>query len=229
MRGKGMVFASAVLCIRITPAYAGKRSQYKNMKQMCKDHPRLCGEKSTLSCIVEFSLGSPPPMRGKVGYRSRNFLTFRITPAYAGKRFRRQRGSKIYKDHPRLCGEKLITSGNSGMGIGSPPPMRGKEFTNGGRAKSVGITPAYAGKRIKEICVSYEYGDHPRLCGEKLNSGSKCKFQSGSPPPMRGKGRHCQIKILCHGITPAYAGKRVYLAPARLLVRDHPRLCGEKL
>ena len=106
--------------------------------------------------------------------------------------------------------------------------MRGKEFTNGGRAKSVGITPAYAGKRIKEICVSYEYGDHPRLCGEKLNSGSKCKFQSGSPPPMRGKGRHCQIKILCHGITPAYAGKRVYLAPARLLVRDHPRLCGEK-
>ena len=168
MRGKGMVFASAVLCIRITPAYAGKRSQYKNMKQMCKDHPRLCGEKSTLSCIVEFSLGSPPPMRGKVGYRSRNFLTFRITPAYAGK-------------------------------------------------------------RIKEICVSYEYGDHPRLCGEKLNSGSKCKFQSGSPPPMRGKGRHCQIKILCHGITPAYAGKRVYLAPARLLVRDHPRLCGEKL
>ena len=106
--------------------------------------------------------------------------------------------------------------------------MRGKEFTNGGRAKSVGITPAYAGKRIKEICVSYEYGDHPRLCGEKLNSGSKCKFQSGSPPPMRGKGRHCQIKILCHGITPAYAGKSCRPHSNIIVLGDHPRLCGEK-
>ena len=85
--------------------------------------------------------------------------------------------------------------------------MRGKEFTNGGRAKSVGITPAYAGKRIKEICVSYEYGDHPRLCGEKLNSGSKCKFQSGSPPPMRGKVNIPEYNETLDRITPAYAGK----------------------
>ena len=187
MRGKGMVFASAVLCIRITPAYAGKRSQYKNMKQMCKDHPRLCGEKSTLSCIVEFSLGSPPPMRGKVGYRSRNFLTFRITPAYAGKRFRRQRGSKIYKDHPRLCGEKLITSGNSGMGIGSPPPMRGKADRTRNKEGRNRITPAYAGKRIYKRRAGKVCWDHPRLCGEKslpCSSPIACK---GSPPPMRGK------------------------------------------
>ena len=65
--------------------------------------------------------------------------------------------------------------------------MRGKEFTNGGRAKSVGITPAYAGKRIKEICVSYEYGDHPRLCGEKVGIVKSKSCAMGSPPPMRGK------------------------------------------
>ena len=173
MRGKGSRCAISLAFPRITPAYAGKRSQYKNMKQMCKDHPRLCGEKSTLSCIVEFSLGSPPPMRGKVGYRSRNFLTFRITPAYAGKRFRRQRGSKIYKDHPRLCGEKLITSGNSGMGIGSPPPMRGKADRTRNKEGRNRITPAYAGKRIYKRRAGKVCWDHPRLCGEK-NQGNLC-------------------------------------------------------
>ena len=32
----------------------------------------------------------------------------------------------FYKDHPRLCGEKLKTAVKAGVYTGSPPPMRGK-------------------------------------------------------------------------------------------------------
>ena len=66
-------------------------------------------------------------MRGKVAVTDENENPIRITPAYAGKRKHAADVRSVGQDHPRLCGEKLVTSGNSGVGIGSPPPMRGKD------------------------------------------------------------------------------------------------------
>ena len=65
-------------------------------------------------------------MRGKVRSAVQRHVYNRITPAYAGKSmcqwlFRRDRG-----DHPRLCGEKSTICNPLEVGIGSPPPMRGK-------------------------------------------------------------------------------------------------------
>ena len=54
--------------IRITPAYAGKSTLQKHLKSV--------------------NLGSPPPMRGKVLTVCLAQFFFRITPAYAGKRYR---------------------------------------------------------------------------------------------------------------------------------------------
>ena len=126
-------------------------------------------------------------MRGKVQNLSKRIRTNRITPAYAGKRFRGQRGSKIYKDHPRLCGEKKERPPFSGCRLGSPPPMRGKVDGVCQYPADSGITPAYAGKSCSLWSVMLSSPDHPRLCGEKfhLPNGSRCR------------GR----------ITPAYAGK----------------------
>ena len=71
-----------------------------------QDHPRLCGEKlyTELSRIV--SMGSPPPMRGKVDDLQSSGSWNRITPAYAGKSFVYRKGFEKRWDHPRLCGEK---------------------------------------------------------------------------------------------------------------------------
>ena len=67
MRGK--VFTASTPCVstRITPAYAGKSLRSIPDRNEKRDHPRLCGEK--IGCVfVSFGgLGSPPPMRGKVG------------------------------------------------------------------------------------------------------------------------------------------------------------------
>ena len=53
-------------------------------------------------------------------------------------------------------------------------------------------------------------------------------FVQGSPPPMRGKAVNGIVKYNTLGITPAYAGKRSYNQRRTVLLKDHPRLCGEK-
>ena len=50
----------------------------------------------------------------------------------------------------------------------------------------------------------------------------------GSPPPMRGKVIFASCHLAEAGITPAHAGKRPSRFCRRVLLKDHPRPCGEK-
>ena len=45
---------------------------------------------------------------------------------------------------------------------------------------------------------------------------------------MRGKDSFPLLEALALGITPAYAGKSVFIVSPPFLFLDHPRLCGEK-
>ena len=45
---------------------------------------------------------------------------------------------------------------------------------------------------------------------------------------MRGKEAENRATVLNHRITPAYAGKRVMRRRSFAVLRDHPRVCGEK-
>ena len=65
MRGKAFSINCRKLDTRITPAYAGKSFSAEYAPHSCRDHPRLCGEKSLISSSCSCALGSPPPMRGK--------------------------------------------------------------------------------------------------------------------------------------------------------------------
>ena len=46
-------------------------------------------------------------MRGKAQSRTAAYLPVRITPAYAGKSSVKGLSVILFRDHPRLCGEKL--------------------------------------------------------------------------------------------------------------------------
>lgn len=46
MRGKELLIARHFDDARITPAYAGKRFQHGSFFLLCRDHPRVCGEKA---------------------------------------------------------------------------------------------------------------------------------------------------------------------------------------
>ena len=121
-----------------------------------------------------------------------------------------------------------MTSGNSGVGLGSPPPMRGKATEKYNGVSKKGITPAYAGKSKTHAGMSTPAADHPRLCGEKHIGKKYITAFQGSPPPMRGKAFCGGYKAFCGGITPAYAGKSTFIPQNNKYCEDHPRLCGEK-
>ena len=106
-------------------------------------------------------------MRGKEDNRIDRRCCYRITPAYAGKRCCSSDLDRAERDHPRLCGEKVMQTMTDLNILGSPPPMRGKAPTVTVVSPERGITPAYAGKSCGTGFVRNAERDHPRLCGEK--------------------------------------------------------------
>ena len=147
MRGKVSRLQMTRLVVRITPAYAGKRTQAADRKRLTRDHPRVCGEKRLEIISMHLVQGSPPRMRGKVAQAVPETYRYGITPAYAGKSYDRCVTAQADRDHPRVCGEKPRYAHWLDFPSGSPPRMRGKgqvvERANAARR----ITPAYAGKR----------------------------------------------------------------------------------
>ena len=127
-------------------------------------------------------------MRGKVTGYFKMIWNNRITPAYAGKSMILYVWHYLQGDHPRLCGEKIVSHKDDITAFGSPPPMRGKAQTARLLYDNEGITPAYAGKRTLLFTPNLDKWDHPRLCGEKVLVSTPKVPTTGSPPPMRGKG-----------------------------------------
>ena len=172
MRGKDAETFAVADLLGITPAYAGKSVTGVKISETSTDHPRLCGEKHDFHRVGISGLGSPPPMRGKEPFSSSTSVISGITPAYAGKRKIRQIAVSKCRDHPRLCGEKSNSLKKSKIGLGSPPPMRGKEMRLSSGTLYRRITPAYAGKRYCKVVFQTVSRDHPRLCGEKKHHAS---------------------------------------------------------
>ena len=88
-------------------------------------------------------------MRGKVLGASKGCDGVGITPACAGKSASHGCGSRGWRDHPRVCGEKCYNGVVKIFSRGSPPRMRGKVLQWCREDFFSGITPAYAGKRLK--------------------------------------------------------------------------------
>ena len=125
-RGKGTCSSTISCFLRITPAYAGKRSYPYNKQIALKDHPRLRGEKRLLSMQAPACGGSPPLTRGKEQRRLSGLSPIGITPAYAGKSSQLVESKASVEDHPRLRGEKIIYMYSITPTDGSPPLTRGK-------------------------------------------------------------------------------------------------------
>ena len=85
-------------------------------------------------------------MRGKAARTLIHNDIIGITPAYAGKSLSGLSVRLLYRDHPRLCGEKHSTLVIRSRRLGSPPPMRGKDEFDMDEVDDARITPAYAGK-----------------------------------------------------------------------------------
>ena len=150
-------------------------------------------------------------MRGKGNVPGDKLGATRITPAYAGKSSTAPMIPTGGWDHPRVCGEKFRFLPARRCSQGSPPRMRGKVFVRIVRFFRSGITPAYAGKRLREGIKNKRKRDHPRVCGEKPVAMHTRITSAGSPPRMRGKESWPAASAAPRRITPAYAGKSIWL------------------
>ena len=171
--------------------------------------------------------GSPPRMRGKRCVRCFSIVSYRITPADAGKTILQHTRQQAEQDHPRGCGENVSPSTRYSRPSGSPPRMRGKPDGVAVGAALERITHADAGKtKTWHVITSIDW-DHPRGCGENKRCLSPCEKGGGSPPRMRGKLTQIRVDGVSERITPADAGKTGSSLGNDTPTTDHPRGCGE--
>ena len=221
MRGKDCHAISIHGIVGITPAYAGKRSSPCGHPLRFQDHPRVCGEKTATPLVFMALLGSPLRMQGKVCVHRLRHGEPGITPACAGKRRSGSQADRWRWDHPRVCGEKILSQSACLRSIGSPPLMQGKARHTIHKIVGSGITPAYAGKRWTVETYLDANRDHPRVCGEKCASRPHPRQALGSPPRMRGKDELLEV-------IPNDAGTSISCGWWYGYSKDHPRVCGEK-
>ena len=107
-RGKAVIGSVDQALVGITPAWAGKSNQSTTPNLPPRDHPRVGGEKSLMTCRRVFWTGSPPRGRGKDSPAWKYISFPGITPAWAGKSFRIPGRYHDRGDHPRVGGEKWI-------------------------------------------------------------------------------------------------------------------------
>ena len=173
-------------------------------------------------------MGSPPRWRGKVPCVFPFLLPYGITPALAGKSRMGSAFALVYKDHPRVGGEKRRLTECAQWAEGSPPRWRGKVYIFPTFWGVERITPAWAGKSSGPLRFFACSEDHPRVGGEKTSRGCQQKHTRGSPPRGRGKVTRLYALADLEGITPAWAGKRPQTAHRVKPQQDHPRVGGEK-
>ena len=229
-RVRGKDLGAGVDCCRsgITPACAGKRMIIVPVGETHRDHPRVCGEKLPRRQFSGRYEGSPPRVRGKEHKQEALMLSEGITPACAGKRRHPRRYLPTGRDHPRVCGEKNVEKLKTMWKVGSPPRVRGKEKFYLCNGPKHGITPACAGKSVPVRSRVAPAWDHPRVCGEKASIRSESRASQGSPPRVRGKETGSSLCRPRFGITPACAGKSIFVRLIPCISQDHPRVCGEK-
>ena len=194
------------ISLRITPARAGNRLQPHLLPAGRPDHPRACGEQKHKKPLPYPWYGSPPRVRGTVCCRRWDDRPGRITPARAGNSLCGSGATGLVKDHPRACGEQRARPDIMGLPWGSPPRVRGTD-TAMEPGHGVGdITPARAGNRQRQNAIRMSLWDHPRACGEQIQSLMIFYNCQGSPPRVRGTAMPFPKRGASSWITPARAG-----------------------
>ena len=87
VRGTACSFKTVSLNIGIIPACAGNSLPNCFARFSIRDHPRVCGEQTSLPYLSKSSLGSSPRVRGTDAHLVLVLFTIRIIPACAGNSF----------------------------------------------------------------------------------------------------------------------------------------------
>jgi len=89
-------------------------------------------------------------MRGTLRRNGERIFIIGITPAHAGNTIVTPTNRNPDEDHPRACGEHMLTPPPGETIEGSPPRMRGTPVGAAQHVGRRGITPAHAGNTLVE-------------------------------------------------------------------------------
>ena len=93
----------------IIPAYAGNTMRCLRKSWLPRDHPRVCGEHDAVNWPNFAFAGSSPRMRGTLPSIGFTGELVGIIPAYAGNTSICTSRGVMRGDHPRVCGEHVLT------------------------------------------------------------------------------------------------------------------------
>ena len=206
MRGTRYVARFPSSWLGIIPAHAGNTLSARSLIRYTGDHPRACGEHDGHGGGSPALPGSSPRMRGTRFRPDGQHVVAGIIPAHAGNTGVPGWPCAAYRDHPRACGEHPTKPLISSTVLGSSPRMRGTLGFRDYEGYQRGIIPAHAGNTSAFLYAVSSSWDHPRACGEHINTVVTDGTNSGSSPRMRGTQFLSLSVILLIGIIPAHAG-----------------------
>ena len=227
VRGKPCASAFAHGVGGLIPACAGKTTLRRECFRRRWAHPRVCGENVSRRRAIWFLRGSSPRVRGKHGDAAGDSQPLRLIPACAGKTRLGRQVRCLFRAHPRVCGENIISMQAFRQRAGSSPRVRGKPSDDVGDVRLRGLIPACAGKTPPGGASWPPARAHPRVCGENYLFVTTVRPSRGSSPRVRGKPPVDAVGVGDARLIPACAGKTKRPRPGPCLSRAHPRVCGE--
>ena len=166
VRGARSGGSSVSLLMGIIPACAGSTKGAFGIQGRHWDHPRMCGEHALNEMKIPREVGSSPHVRGARGSCVVPERVGGIIPACAGSTKGSMTVKSTLRDHPRMCGEHVVSEHLHGHVQGSSPHVRGARHAIFVEFELDGIIPACAGSTPRHGSSPACRRDHPRMCGE---------------------------------------------------------------
>ena len=155
--------------LEIIPTCTGNTQSGRLTSKFKWDHPRTCGEHSTVTISPLLSVGSSPHVRGALSQLQCPCRWLGIIPACAGSTCPSRPSAATAGDHPRMCGEHADGNKTIQGAKGSSPHVRGALARRFASGSATGIIPACAGSTPMSPTGRGAMWDHPRMCGEHAN------------------------------------------------------------
>ena len=192
-------------------------------------HPRACGDNVAMPTKMTGASGSPPRVRGQRRHAVHRIGQRRFTPARAGTTGLCPCVLTSATVHPRACGDNGHRSLGSLRRYGSPPRVRGQRWRPVAGGPGRRFTPARAGTTHRQYHPTPLPTVHPRACGDNHLVAAGAKFDSGSPPRVRGQRNEERSAAVARRFTPARAGTTQSPCRPRQRATVYPRACGHNV
>ena len=166
VRGTRNSGSACDICHRFIPACAGNADLAQVANGMRSVHPRVCGERYGRSRADHVHARFIPACAGNTSMPSRECRSdIGSSPRVRGTRQVHGYGMLMLTVHPRVCGERALSTWLDQPIRGSSPRVRGTRQSRRHRATSA---------------------VHPRVCGERIRSDRSASIAVGSSPRVRG-------------------------------------------